>query len=599
MKLLSSILLTIVLITSCNRIPIVEGSRPTGHTYYSVTYDDSDNNTFDVTVLNPALGQANNLFQFAATAPGTYQTMNIGRFVRDFKAYDSKGNELGVSKRSVNQYELKDPTNTYRVQYSIAETWDTQVDEHKMYRMCGTSIEKDHLLFNAHCVLGYFKGLQAMPIQLDLKPVRDWSAGSALRKNEAGLYVAKHFDHLVDSPILMGRLSHTGMDVNGTKVEIYTYSITDRIISDQIMESMKDMLVSADQFLEGLPVDHYTFLFHFDKTSHGAWEHSYSSEYIYAERDWSQLEESIMATAAHEFFHVVTPLNIHSEIIEQFNFIEPTPSDHLWLYEGVTEWASDMLLLHGNLIDMQEFLNRHQSKLKRDEIYYDPEYSLLDLAKTSFTAKGHQQYGNIYSVGAVIASLLDLRILELSNGENSLRKLVVELANDYGPERPFNEDTFFEELVDRTYPEIEDFIQRYIKGTDELPVAEYYDHIGVEYHKEFVDPTKSALGITYRGSDSGIKVTKDSDRPETAAIKKDDIVSSINGVSVNRYTLPVFMKSFEQKPPGSSYEVKLKRNGKTEVITCQTITKADQHVLLPVSDASDDQLALRAKWLGN
>ena len=35
--------------------------------------------------------------------------------------------------------------------------------------------------------------------------------------------------------------------------------------------------------------------------------------------------------AAHEFFHIVTPLNIHSEIIEHFNFATPTPSQHLWL----------------------------------------------------------------------------------------------------------------------------------------------------------------------------------------------------------------------------------------------------------------------------
>ena len=44
--------------------------------------------------------------------------------------------------------------------------------------------------------------------------------------------------------------------------------------------------------------------------------------------------------AAHEFFHIVTPLNIHSEIIEHFNFVTPVPSQHLWLYEGTTEWAA-------------------------------------------------------------------------------------------------------------------------------------------------------------------------------------------------------------------------------------------------------------------
>jgi hypothetical protein len=56
--------------------------------------------------------------------------------------------------------------------------------------------------------------------------------------------------------------------------------------------------------------------------------------------------------AAHEFFHVVTPLNIHSEIIEHFNFVmTPVPSRHLWLYEGTTEWAAHAMQLRAGLED--------------------------------------------------------------------------------------------------------------------------------------------------------------------------------------------------------------------------------------------------------
>ena len=65
------------------------------------------------------------------------------------------------------------------------------------------------------------------------------------------------------------------------EIDIYTYSETGKITSDQILNSMKDMLLSASGFLNGLPVKHYTFLFHFEDTTAGAWEHSYSSEYIY------------------------------------------------------------------------------------------------------------------------------------------------------------------------------------------------------------------------------------------------------------------------------------------------------------------------------
>lgn len=50
--------------------------------------------------------------------------------------------------------------------------------------------------------------------------------------------------------------------------------------------------------------------------SSGALEHSYSSMYVLPEMDSISLEQTIKDVAAHEFFHIVTPLNIHSYEVE-------------------------------------------------------------------------------------------------------------------------------------------------------------------------------------------------------------------------------------------------------------------------------------------
>lgn len=75
------------------------------------------------------------------------------------------------------------------------------------------------------------------------------------------------------------------------------------------------------------------------------------------------------------------------------------------------------------------------------------------------------QFGNIYNKGALVAALLDIRLLELSDGEAGLRELILEWIEIYGPNNAFSEADFFEVLVAMTYPEIEDFIDQYIKGT--------------------------------------------------------------------------------------------------------------------------------------
>lgn len=430
-----------------------------------------------------SLSRANDIFQFAATAPGTYQTMNIGRFVSNFKAFDAHGSEIKVEKQSINQFKIAQPEKLAKITYSVAETFDTEVAELPIYLMCGSSIEEDHALLNTHVFLGYFQGLQASPIELTIKGQSGWKVGSAL-KNENGVFYANNFDHAVDSPILLGDLTYADTAIAETPVRIYTYSANKKVDSEMLLNNMADMLSAAQKFLIDLPVDEYTFLYHFEPNQPGvtgAWEHSYSSEYVLNEGEPTEkFMEGVTDIASHEFFHIVTPLNIHSEIVEKFNFVSPTPSLHLWLYEGVTEWASNMLLLRGGVITVEDYLkNSVRFKILVDEKHFDKSWSLKKIAEESFTT-GAKQYANIYYRGSLVAGLLDIRLLELSDGTYGLRELILDLVDKYGKGNPVSEKTFVDDIVEMTYPEIQDFFDNYIWDNQPLPHKEYLAKVGVE-----------------------------------------------------------------------------------------------------------------------
>ena len=453
---------------------------------FNINLLDISDDTFKVQVTPPTLTSENDIFQFASTAPGTYQVMDIGRYVKGFKAFDKKGNEILTTKISTNQYQLTSPQKITKIEYEIAETWDTPVDENKIYLMCGTSIENDHTLINGQAVFGYFKGMQANPIKIKLDYDKAFSIGTALDKSEDGFYMANSYDHVVDSPFLIGNLTKATMDIEGTTVDIYTYSKTGLIKSEQILESVKNVLLSASAFLDGLPVKRYTFLFHFEDFSNGAWEHSYSSEYVYKEAAWDKLEKKVQDVVSHEFFHIVTPLNIHSEVVGQFNFITPRTSDHLWLYEGTTEWASHMMLLRSGQKSFDAYLKTLQRKVLIGTKYFNPKISLVELARTSFTPEGHKQYANIYMKGALVAGLLDIKLLELSNGERGLKDVVNEFAKKYGPNKSFSEAGFFDEFTEATYPEIRSFFDDYVINSKDLdlPLKNYYEKIGIAFDEE-------------------------------------------------------------------------------------------------------------------
>ena len=447
---------------------------------YAIDLNDRGDDAFKVTAWVGGLTEANAIYQFAATAPGTYQVMDIGRFVRRFEAFDGAGRRVPVERVAVNQWKLSDPARVRTLRYAVAETWDTPVDRNQVYLMCGTSMEEDHVLINPHAVIGYPTGMQARPVRLRLAYPRAWKVGTALERDRSGAYLAESFDHLVDSPILLGRLTEARTRVTGVPVEIYTYSRTGKIGSSQLLDAMDDMLQAAGRFLGKLPVNRYTFLYHFDERPAGAWEHSLSSEYVLQESEYTDsVGRYVTDIAAHEFFHIVTPLNIHSEIIEHFNFVTPVPSQHLWLYEGTTEWAAHAMQLRSGLKSLDDYLARVLLKMQIDRVRFDSTWSLRELALASYSDSGQAQYANIYMRGALTAGLLDIRLLELSDGREGLQDLIAELTRRFGKRRAFPETTLVDTIVAMTRPEVREFFERYVWESERLPIADYYGKLGI------------------------------------------------------------------------------------------------------------------------
>lgn len=485
-----TILFSVLFIISCDSEERKSSDLPTAPEevdlsksfYYEINLNDRSDDTFKVRMFVADLTDANKIFQFPATVPGVYSIFDIGRFVTKFKAFDEELNELEVTHVSTNQWELSDPAATRVIEFEVNETFDTSVTENSIYRMGGTSIEDDHVLLNTFDVLGYPAELKERDFYLKLSYPAGWKIATALQITNSGLYYAEDYDKFVDSPIVLGDITLASLPVDDARINVSTYSENDILSAGQILNDMEDVMDDASAFLKGTKVGRYNFIYlFFAQPGAGALEHSYSSVYVLMENPYlSSYRSNIRDIAAHEFFHTITPLHIHSEIIEDFNFAVPTASQHLWLYEGVTEWASLMMQYRNN----SKTLIRLLAHFKEKKDFADnptQNLSLTQISLTSYTT-GATQYPNVYRKGALVAALLDIKLLELSNGSKGLRELMLELVALYGPENAFPEDTFFDVLVGMTYPEIENFIELYIKGTAALPMEEYFDKIGIDFN---------------------------------------------------------------------------------------------------------------------
>ncbi|HSP87891.1 MAG TPA: PDZ domain-containing protein [Ignavibacteriaceae bacterium] len=566
---------------------------------FHINLNNRENDLFTVTLIPENLSAENNIFQFASTAPGTYQRMDIGKYVKSFKAYDENESEIETKHESVNQWSISNPVKVKKIIYEVEDTWDAVVDSNYIHRMCGSTISDDNVLINGQCVFGYFHGMQSYPIVVKIDYPSDWMIGTALQLNDAGYYEAKSYDYIVDSPILLGKLTQDSIIISDTKVNVYTYSKTGLIKSSHILSSVTDVLNAVDDFTDGLPVDHYTFLFHFEDVTNGAWEHSYSSVYVYREDTLTnQFLNSIRDIVSHEFFHIVTPLNIHSELVEEFNFEKPVMSQHLWLYEGVTEWASDILLLRDSVTSLDEYLYKFQLKLANAD-NYDKSISLTTLGINSTELSN--QYPNIYEKGAIVGALLDIRLLELSQGKQGLREVINKLSESYGPDESFSEENFFNEFADLTNPEIKYFFDNYIKGADPLPVKEYFEKLGIEYSEEgYPDSSQLSLGVSigYNGKFIILNVGKES--PNYNAIQAGDLIEKIEDDTLTLNNVQTILHRINTtKKIGERLKITILRDDKPFDVELILSPRRIKHSFSINENATKEQIELRNAWMRN
>lgn len=301
-----------------------------------------------------------------------------------------------------------------------------------------------------------------------------------------------NYVHLVDSPVMIANLDTVSFTAGNMRVFIGVYSENGYVRSDAIFKAIEPLAKALKNFFGELPVNNYHFIMYFptrgrfgitENGGFGALEHSYSSFYFLPEtKDRGQLIDMIQSVAGHEFLHILTPLNIHSEEIGNFDFRHPKMSKHLWMYEGVTEYFSHLIRAKSKLIDEKGFQEEMLGKIRAAEKY--PIVSFTEMSKNILDDPWKEMYSNVYDKGALLAMLLDIRLVELSKGNLGMRELMMLLAKKYGPEVPFVDDELFAVIVQMSFPETKDFISKFIEGKEELPYKSYFSLIGWEFFKD-------------------------------------------------------------------------------------------------------------------
>lgn len=509
---------------------------------YTIDLENIVRDRVHVELLTPEISKNTVRFYLPKVVPGTYSIYDFGRFVQEFVATDENGEVLHAERSDINTFIIHDAKKLHKISYWVDDTFDNEIGG-AVYGMSGTNIEEGRgVVFNAHGFVGYFENMKEVPFELTIKKEHGYFGATAMTAQypDAGteIYQAESYNYLVDMPILFGKPDTTTVHVGDADVLIAVNSPSGRATSAYIAEHFADVLEAEKEYMGGtLPVNKYAFLMHFltpgQHVGTGALEHNYSSLYVLSDYPQEQFIQQLKDIAAHEFFHIISPLNVHSEEIEDFDFNDPHMSRHLWMYEGVTEYFSHHAQLVHGLTDMDYFLSQIQEKIGNSLSAYDDALPFTELSKECLTTH-KAQYGNVYQKGALIGLCLDVILRRESNGEMGLMDLMLALKEKFGKDQPFRDPRLFSEIRKLSYPEAGKFLKKYVSGSKPLPLAEIFDAIGIEYKPAGMTRkfTYGSIALGYNAETNRVVVTNISQMNEFGrrmGYEAGDEIKSVNG----------------------------------------------------------------------
>ncbi|WP_420581829.1 peptidase M61 [Reichenbachiella sp.] len=426
-------------------------------------------------------------FRVPKIVPGTYSIYDFGRFFTDFKAFDTDGNELVTEQLTDNRILIKGSEKLALVSYWIEDTFDSEKGNF-VFEPAGTNIEEGkNYVINTYGFVGYLQGMKNFAYELHIDYPKGMYGASALNKDSindsSDVFLAPNYIDLVDGPIMYSLPDTTTFEIGGAEILIAVYSPNKVLDPVFVKEQIEPTLKAQYEYLGELPVARYAFIIYLFDTSPisgklGALEHSYSSFYSLPEIDPYRLTQVIRDVAAHEFFHILTPLNVHSEEIGNFDFINPKMSKHLWLYEGMTEYAAGLAQVKYGEMSLVDYLNVLLNKIDQSTSRFDDQLPFTELSLNCL-GETKDQYGNVYQKGALIGVALDIRLRELSYGAYGVQDMMQDLAKKYGKTQSFKDEELFDTITEMTYPQIREFFSTYVEGTTPIPYQEVLDKVGI------------------------------------------------------------------------------------------------------------------------
>jgi predicted metalloprotease with PDZ domain len=567
-------------------------------------------------------------YRLPRVVQGTYSVSDFGKYIENVKGFDYEGNVISPIKEDTNTWSFVNAKNLDKITYEVNDTFDQEVQggigEEVPFSPSGTNIEPKQVMLNLHGFIGYFDSLKSNAYQIGIESPAAFNYTSPLQeintstsddgKTKNSVFLANRYFEVTDNPMMYGETEVEEFMVGNIKIVLSVFSPNGVHKATEIKETVNKMMLGQKGYLGDLDsTPRYDILLYLSDTEKegspkgfGALEHHTSTVVVLPENMPAEaLAESMIDVVAHEFFHIVTPLSVHSEDVHYFDYNNPTFSKHLWLYEGVTEYFAQHFQVYEGLIDREEYYSRTTQKINTSRSNYDDSMSFTQMSENILESPYKENYANVYMKGALIGMCLDILMRENSDGNRSWLTVMKELSNKYGKNKPFVDDNLIAEITEMTYPAVGEFLNNHVAGTTPIDYDAFFEKVGLQFAEAEVETNYiQNAGNLIVGADPQKQAIKFNDLVADNSFwnengaKPNDIFKSINGTEVSLTNANQIFGEVFTWQPGQEIEVVLDREGEEIVIkTTTTASYTKAMTLIENPNATQAQKKLRAAWL--
>ncbi|MCP9764707.1 M61 family metallopeptidase [Lacihabitans soyangensis] len=432
-----------------------------------------ENNLVDIRILIPKVQEKSLELHLPMWRPGRYQLQNFVKNVLNFSARVQNGEKLEWRKSQKNIWQ-------------VADTQDKNVEIRYQYFAkelnAGSSFVNKHFLYvNPVNLCLYLPKLINETFEVNIyreSTESEYSGGLGVVSYGNTLKLQpKDFHHFFDSPFIISKgILHERFSVGEVWFHVWIEGVF-QIDKQRLIRDLSKIAETQIRIFGEFPEQDYHFMLIVPENTfyHGV-EHRNSTVMVLGEN--GVLPETyyndLLGLASHELFHAWNIAKIRPKELLPYDYGKENYFETCFVAEGFTTYYGDKILLESGVIGYEEYLHELETTFRRH--FEESDNASQSLLESSFDlwVDGYEKGTpnkkvSVYSKGAIVALILDLKIRAKFKEKKSLDHVMKVLWKRYGDMKRGYTYLDIQKIAERVYGEnLREYFEIAIEGNGSI-----------------------------------------------------------------------------------------------------------------------------------